>query len=71
VECAIDCTVLAALGEAVCRGHVVGVVECTIDGTVLCEIDDALVLFFFLLLDVNFIDILGCVELSAVEGDRI
>jgi len=96
--------VLAALGEAVWRGLVVGSVEPTIDrsvvcavddgvlecalndgtvicalnhGTVICaldhgmvvyELDDALFLFFFLLLDVDFVDMLGTLEVSAVAG---
>jgi hypothetical protein len=71
VECAIDGTVLAALGEAVWSGLVVGSVECAIDGTVVCVLDDALFLFFFLLLEVDFIDMLGTVEVSAVVGNMV
>jgi len=63
--------VLAALGEAVWSGLVVGSVECAIDGTVVCVLDDALFLFFFLLLEVDFIDMLGTVDVSAVVGDMI
>jgi hypothetical protein len=64
-------TVLAAHGEAVWSGLVVGFVECAIDGTVLCALDDALYLFFFLLLEVDFVDMLGTVEVSAVAGGMI
>jgi hypothetical protein len=71
VECTIDGTVLAALGQAVWRGLVVGLVECAIDGTVVCAHDDALFLFFFPLLEVDFVDMLGTVEVSAVAGDMI
>ena len=81
--------VLAALGEAVWSGLVVGSVECAIDDTVVCTLDDgtvicalddgsvvcvldgALFLFFFLLLEVDFVDMLGTVEVSAVAGDMI
>ena len=68
---------LAALGEAVWSELVVGLVECAIDGTVVCALDhgtvvcalhDALFLFF---LEVDFVDMLGTVEVSAVEGDMI
>ena len=77
---------LAALGEAVWSALVVGLVECAIDstvlcalddvtvvcalddGTVMCALDDALVLFF---LKVDFVDMLGTVEVSAVAGDMI
>jgi hypothetical protein len=47
---------------------VVGLVECAIDGTVVCALNDALFLFF---LEVDFIDMLGTVEVSAVAGDMI
>jgi hypothetical protein len=56
---------------------VVGLVECAIDGTVvcalidgtvMCALDDALFLFF---LEVDFVDMLGTVDVSAVEGDMI
>jgi len=60
--------VLAALGEAVWSELVVGLVECAIDGTVVCALDDALFLFF---LEVDFVDMLGTVEVSAVAGDMI
>ena len=70
---------LAALGEAVCSGLVGGSVECAIDGmgcalddgTVVCALDDALFLFLFLLPEVEFLDMLGTVEASAVAGDMI
>jgi hypothetical protein len=61
-------TVLAALGEAVWSELVVGLVECAIDGMVVCALDDALFLFF---LEVDFVDMLGTVEVSAVAGDMI
>jgi len=61
--------VLAALGEAVWSELVVVSVECAINGTVVCALDDALSLILFLLLEVNFVDIL--VEVSAVAGDMI
>ena len=51
---------LAALGEAVWSGLVVGSVECVIDGLFLC---------FFL--EVDFVDMLGTDEVSAVAGDMI
>ena len=72
--------VLAALGEAVRSGLVVGSVESAIDGMVVCAhndgmviyvLDDALLHFFFLLLEVDFVDMLGTVEVSAVVGDMI
>jgi hypothetical protein len=61
--------VLAALGEAVWSELVVVSVECTINGTVVCALDDALSLILFLLLEVNFVDIL--VKVSAVAEDMI
>jgi len=61
--------VLAALGEAVWSELVVGSVECAIDGTVICALDDAHFLFSFL--GVDFVDMLGTVEVSAVAGDMI
>jgi hypothetical protein len=73
-------SVLAAFGEAVWSGHVVGSVECAIDGmvvcalddgTVICALNDALCLFFFLLLEVDFVGMLGTVEVSAVAGDMM
>jgi hypothetical protein len=73
--------VLAALGEAVwSEVVVVASVECAIDGTVICALDDgmvvcalddALFLFFIPLLEVDFVDMLGTVEVSAVAGDMI
>jgi len=63
--------VLAALGEVVWSGLGVGLVECAIDGTVVCALDDALFLIFVLLLQVDFVDMLGTVEVSAVVGDMI
>jgi hypothetical protein len=72
--------VLAALGEAVWSGLVVGSVECAIDGmvvcalhdgTVICALDDALCLFFYLLLEVDFVGMLGTVEVSAVASDMM
>jgi len=63
--------VLAALGEAVCSGHVVGLVECAVDCTVECALIDALFVFIFLLPALNFVDMVGTVEVSAVAGDMI
>ena len=51
---------LAALGEAVRSGLVVGSVECVID-----------VLFLFFCLEVDFVDMLGTDEVSAVARDMI
>jgi len=49
-----------------------GTAVCALDyGTVVCALDDALVFFLFLLLDVDFVDMLGTVEVSAVAGDMI
>jgi hypothetical protein len=62
VECAIDSTVICALDN--------GMVVCALDdGTVMCTVDDGLFLFFFL--DVDFVDMLGTIEVSAVVGDMI
>jgi len=70
--------VLAALGEAVWSGLVVGSVECPIDGTAVCALDDGTVvcalddgLFHFFFVAVDFVDMLGTVEVSAVAGDMI
>jgi hypothetical protein len=52
--------VLAALGEAVWSGLVVGLVEWAIDG-----------LFLFFFLDLDIIDVLSTVEVSAVAGYMI
>ena len=49
--------------------HVLGLVEWAIDGTVVCALDDGLFLFFFFELD--FVDMLRTVEVSAVVGDMI
>jgi len=62
--------VLAALGEAVCSGLVVRSVQCAMDGTV-CALDDAIFLFFFHDVQVDFVDIHGTVDVRAVEGDMI
>jgi len=73
VECAIDGTVICALddGPVVCALDD-GMVICALDdGTVVCALNDALILFFFLLLVVDFVDMLGTVEVSAVAGDMI
>jgi len=61
--------VLAALGEAVWSGLVVGSVECAIDDTVVCALDDGVFLFCFL--KVDFIDMLGTVTLSGVARDMV
>jgi len=63
--------VLAALGEVVWSGLVVGSVECAIDGMVVCALDDALFLFVFVLLEVDFVGMLGTVKVSAVAGDMM
>jgi hypothetical protein len=62
--------VLAALGVMLWSGHAVRLVECAIDRTV-CALNDALCLLCFLLLEVDFVDKLGTVELSAVAVDMI
>ena len=62
---------LAALGEAVGSQLDVGLVECTIDGMVVCALDDTLPLLVFLILEVDFVDILGTVEVSAVAEELI
>jgi len=80
VECAIDGTVICTLddGTVVCAlddGTVVcapddGTVVCALDdGAVMCVLDDGLFLFFFL--EVDFVDMLGTIEMSAVAGDMI
>jgi hypothetical protein len=82
VECAIDGTVVCTLddGTVICAlddGTVIcaladGTVICALDdGSVVCALDGALFLFFFLLLEVDFVDMLGTVEVSAVAGDMI
>jgi len=61
-------TVICALnhGTVVCALDN-GILICALDdGTVVCALDDALILFFFLLLVVDFVDMLGTVEVSAV-----
>jgi hypothetical protein len=56
-----DDTVICALDD--------GTVICALDdGMVICALDDARFLFFFLLLDVDFVGMLGTVEDSAVCG---
>jgi len=64
VECAIVSTVICALDDGT-------VVYTLYDGTVLCALDDAVFLFFIPLVNVDFIDMLGTVEVSAVAGDMI
>jgi len=61
--------VLAALGEAVWSELVLVSVEWAIDGMAICALDDAHYLFSFL--EVDFVDMLGTVEVSAVAGDMI
>ena len=71
VECAIDGTVICALddGTVVCALDD-GTVMCALDdGTVMCPLNDGLFLFFFL--EVDFVDMLGTIEVSAVAGDMI
>jgi hypothetical protein len=64
VECAIDGMVVHALND--------GTVICALnDGTVICALDDALFLFFFLLHEVDFLGMLGTVDVSAVAGDMM
>jgi hypothetical protein len=60
---------LAALGEAVGSGLVVGSVECAIDGMVGCVLENCLFLFIFL--EVDFVDMVGTVKVSAAAGDMI
>ena len=70
---------LAALGEAVWSSLVVvDLVECAIDVTVICVLDDRTVvcalddgLFLFFFLEVDFVDMLGTIEMIAVAGDMI
>jgi len=80
VECAIDGTVKCALDDgtvvfALNDGTVMcalddGMVVCALDhGTVMCALDDGLFLLFFL--EVDFVDMLGTIEVSAVAGDMI
>jgi len=71
VECAIDGTVICTLddGTVVCALDD-GTVVCALDdGAVMCVLDDGLFLFFFL--EVDFVDMLGTIEMSAVAGDMI
>jgi hypothetical protein len=68
VECAIDGTVVCALddGTVACALDD-GTVVCALDdGTLMCALDDALFLFF---LEVDFVDMLGTVEVSVVARD--
>jgi len=69
-----------ALGGAVWSGLVIGSVQYVIDGmvvcalhdgTVICALNEALCLFFILLLEVDCVDKLGTVEVRAVAGDII
>jgi len=70
---------LSALRIVVWSGLVVGSVECPIDCLAVCALDDGMVcaldaavcVFFFLLLDVDFGDMHGTVEVKAVAGDMI
>jgi hypothetical protein len=64
-------SVLTALGEAVWSGPVVSSVECTIDGTVVCALDEAIFLIFFLLVEADFVGMLGTDTVSAVAGDMM
>ena len=64
VECAMDGMVVCALDD----GTVIFALD---DGIVVCALDHALVLFFFLLLEVDFVDMFGTVEVSAVAGDTV
>jgi hypothetical protein len=81
-ECAIDGTVVCTLHDgtvisALDDGMVIcalddGTVICALnDGTVVCGLDETRCLFFFLLLEVDFIDMVGTVKVSAVAGDMI
>jgi hypothetical protein len=71
--------VLTALGEAGWSGLVVRSVacasDCTVaslhDGTVVCALDDSLSVVLFLHLELDFVDMLGAVKVSAVAGDMI
>jgi hypothetical protein len=70
--------VLAALGEVVWSGLVVTPEKCAIDGRVVCALDDRTVVYglddalcLFVFLEVDFVDMLGTVEVSAVAGDMI
>jgi hypothetical protein len=75
VECTIDGTVVCALEDSrVCAVND-GTVVCTLeggrvgmvnDGTVVCALDDGHCLLVLLLLEVDSVDMLGTVELSAV-----
>jgi hypothetical protein len=63
--------VLAAHRESVCGETAVGSVQCMINGTVVCMLHDIPSLLFFILFNVDFVDILGTVEFSTVAGDMI
>jgi hypothetical protein len=65
VICALDDSmVVCALDDAM--------TVCALDtGMVVCALDDSLFLFFFRLLAVDFVDMRGTVEVSAVAGDKI
>jgi hypothetical protein len=73
VECTIDCMVICAVDtcKVVCARDARTVVCVLDDGSVVCAHHDPLFLFFFLLLEVDFIVIHGTDDVSAVEGDMI
>jgi len=73
VECAMDGMVVCALddGTVICALDDGTVIFALDDGIVVCALDHALVLFFFLLLEVDFVDMFGTVEVSAVAGDTV
>jgi len=61
VECAIDSKVRCALND--------GMVYRALDnGMVVCVLNDALLLHIMRLLELDFVDMLGTVEVSAVGG---
>jgi hypothetical protein len=64
VECKTDGMVVCAVNDstAICALN---------DGTVICALNDALFLFFCRLLVVDFVGMLGTVNVSAVAGDMI
>jgi hypothetical protein len=61
-ECAIDGMVICALDD--------GTVVCALDDDmVMCALNDGHCLFF--LLEADFVDLLGTIDVSGVEGDMI
>jgi hypothetical protein len=78
VECAIDGTVICVLSDGIV---VCALDDCTVmcgldDGTVVCALDNATLRsalddghFLFFFLEVDFVDMLGTIEVSAVAGD--